>query len=297
MITKAIIPVAGKGTRFLPITKAVSKEMLPVVDIPVLLLILKECADSGIKEVMLVTRKGKGDIKKFFTRDEKLNEELKKKGQFKLVEMLNEVLSKLKIRYKYQREDLIGTAGAIYVAKNFAQGEPFAVLYGDDINFTGEDRPALGQLIDCYNETGKMVLGCKWVDKEDINKYGAQIIEEKLGDKYYKVSGVIEKPKKGTEPSTLASLARYIMPANTFTYIEKQMEGERDTTKEICLTDTMDLIMKAEGGAIACVMNSVRYDTGDKFGYLTTVVEYALRDPALGKQFKEYLKNLDLNKF
>ena len=294
MITKAVIPVAGKGTRFLPITKAVSKEMLPIVDIPVLLLILKECADSGIKEVMLITRKGKDDIKKFFKQDDNLATYLKEKGQEKLISLLNEVLSKVKIKYRYQREDLIGTAGAIYVAKSFIKNQPFAVLYGDDINYTGENKPALKQLIDCFNINDKMVLGCKWVDKKDVCKYGSTIIKSKINEKSYLISGVIEKPKFGTEPSCLVSLARYIMPSCTFSYIEKQITEDRDKTKEICLTDTMDLIIKDKGDAVACVMDSVRYDTGDKFGYLTTVVEYALRDSELGERFKNYLKGLKL---
>ena len=294
MITKAVIPVAGNGTRFLPITKAISKEMLPIVDIPCLLLILKECADSGIKEVLLVTKPEKKDIKKFFSIDQALNEKLQKEGKGHLVELLNDVLSKIKITYRNQRADTIGSAGAVYVAKNWAKGEPFAVLYGDDINYTGANRPAIGQLIDCYNKYGKMVLGCKEVDASEVYKYGATVIDHKVGDNAYEISGVVEKPKPGTQPSNLVSLARYIMPKDTFSYIKRQLDADRDTTKEICLTDTMDMIMKDKGNAIACVMDSVRYDTGDKFGYLTAVVDYALRDKNLGNKFKDYLKSLNL---
>ena len=294
-ITKAIIPVAGKGTRFMPGTKGVSKEVFPVVDTPVLLYVLKECADSGITEVLLITRKDKGDIKKFLTPDQKLYEELKRKGREGDLKLYNDVLSKLKITYKYQRKDLIGTAGAIYVGKKWAKNQPFAVLYGDDLNYTQEGaRPAIGQLIDAFNKTGKMILGCKEVETKEVCKYGACKIKEKIDENNYLVSGVVEKPKTGTEPSNLVSLARYIMPANTFKVIETQIPLRKNNAEEVCLTDTMDIIMKQEGDAVACIMNSVRYDTGDKLGFLKTTVEYALRDKKLGEEFKAYLKTLKL---
>ena len=295
-ITKAIIPVAGKGTRFMPGTKGISKEVFPVVDTPVLLYILKECADSGITDVLLITRKDKADIKKFLTPDKKLYEELKRKGREGDLKLYNDVISKLKITYKYQRKDLIGTAGAVYVGKKWANNQPFAVLYGDDLNYTPEGtRPAIGQLIDAFNKTGKMVLGCKEVLQKEVFKYGACSIKEKIDESTCLIDGVIEKPKSGTEPSNLVSLARYIMPSNTFKVIETQIPLRKNNAEEICLTDTMDIIIKQEGGAIACVMNSVRYDTGDKLGFLKTTVEYALRDKKLGTEFKEYLKSLKLD--
>ena len=297
MIKKAIIPVAGKGTRFLPMTNGISKEMLPLVDLPVLYYVLKECADSGITEIMLITRESKADIKKFFTIDCEEYKKLEKSGKAKLLYDVKALLEKVKIFYLNQRDDLTGTAGAIYVAKDWANGEPFAVLYGDDINYCPDgELPAIGQLAKVFEQTNKMVLGCKLVEPKDVDKYGMCKTAAKINDTAYEVAGVVEKPAKGTEPSLLASLARYIMPANTFRYIEKQIEYQttHDLHGEISLTDTMDMIINEEGLQVACIMNSVRYDTGDKLGYFKAFVDYTLRDSRYGKEFKDYIKSLDL---
>lgn len=298
MIKKAIIPVAGKGTRFLPMTNGISKEMLPLVDMPVLYYVLKECADSGITDIMLITRQSKADIQKFFTIDSDEYMSLEKSGKAKLLDELKNLLSKVNISYLNQRDDLTGTAGAIYVAKEWANNEPFAVLFGDDINYTADGKlPAIGQLAKVYEEIGKMVLGCKIVSKDEVDKYGMCRTGKKLNDTCYEVSGVVEKPKKGTEPSQLASLARYIMPKNTFEYIEKQiaMQNATNSHDEVCLTDTMDMIIAKEGQQIACVMDSIRYDTGDKLGYFKAFVDYTLRDARYKEEFGEYIKNLQID--
>lgn len=292
-IKKAIIPVAGLGTRFLPATKSVAKEMFPIVDIPALLLILEECLDSGIDDVYIIIRKGKENIIDFLKTDDKLEEKLRESGKINLLERLNRVIKNMKFTFAYQRDDLIGSAGACYLAKDWANGEPFAVLFPDDLNYTEKGkRPAIGQLIDAYDKTGAMIIGCKEVIGKAIASYGACKIDKKLSDSLYKVSGIVEKPKYGTEPSNIAGLARYIMPANTFKYIERQIE-ESDKGKEIGLTDTMDLIIR-DFPAYALIMDSVRYDTGDKLGFLQATVEYGLRDEKLGKQFRDYLKSLKL---
>ena len=292
-IKKAVIPVAGLGSRFLPMTLSISKEMFPIVDVPVLLLILKECADSGIKEVLLITRKNKGDIKKFFTQPLSFIKELEAKGKAQELELYKSILEKLKISFRYQRDDLTGSAGAIYVAKRWCAGEPFAVLFGDDINYVEEgERPAIGQLIDSFNQYGKLVLGCKEVTKEEIVSYGSMVLKNKVKDNLYEATGVIEKPKAGTEPSLIASLARYVLPGNAFSYIERHLTNNRDITKEVCLTrDCMDEILQEEGG-YAQIMDSVRFDTGNKLGYAKCFSFYALRDPKFGQEFKEYLKTI-----
>lgn len=291
MIKKAIIPVAGKGTRFLPITNGISKEMLPLVDLPVLYYILKECADSGITDIMLITKEHKNDIKKFFSIDKEEYALLEKSGKAKLLDELAMLLDKVNISYSNQRDDLIGTAGAIYVAKEWVNNEAFAVLYGDDVNYTEENkRPAIGQLCDVYDKTQKMVLGCQFVEESEADKYGMVSLVKRLDDKSYEISGVVEKPKRGTEPSLLASLARYVMPANTFSYIEKQIQDSSNKDKEICLTDTIDMIIKAEGNQIACIMDSVRYDTGDKLGYFKAFVDHTLRHKKYGEDFKKFIK-------
>ena len=291
MIRKAIIPVAGKGTRFLPMTNGISKEMLPLVDLPVLYYILKECADSGITEIMLITKDHKKDINKFFSIDKEEYVLLEEPGKAKLRDDVATLLNKVKISYLNQRDDLSGTAGAIYVAKQWANNEPFAVLFGDDVNYTEEGkRPAIGQLCDVFEKTNKMVLGCQWVEASETDKYGMVSLVKRLNDESYSISGVVEKPKRGTEPSLLASLARYIMPANTFEYIEEQINDPSSTGKEVCLTDTIDMIIKAEGNQIACIMDSIRYDTGDKLGYFKAFVDYTLRHKKYGEDFKNFIK-------
>jgi len=292
-IKKAVIPVAGLGSRFLPITLGVSKEMLPVIDAPVLLLILKECADSGITDVLLITRKGKGDIKKFFTQPASVIEGFEKNGKAKELELYKSVMSRLKISFRFQRNDLTGSGGAVYVAKKWCNGEPFAVLFGDDINYVEEGEvPAIGQLINVYEKHHKLVLGCKKVEKSEISAYGSMILGEEVEEGLYQSSGVVEKPKPGTEPSLIASLARYVLPGNAFSYIERHLSCDRDITKEVCLTrDCMDEILREQGG-YAKIMESIRFDTGNKLGYLKCITHYALLDNTFGEDYKNFLKTL-----
>ena len=298
-ITKAIIPIAGKGTRFLPATKGVAKELFPVVDKPVLLLILEECLNSGIKEVLLViTKEKEQDIRQLLSHDSDLEKSLIASGKFGLLKDLNHVIDGLKISYAYQRDDLIGTGGAIYMGKEFANGEDYALLFGDDINYTESGkRPVIGQLIDVYNKYGKMVLGCKQVEYAEVCKYGAVKIKEKLDDRTFLINGVVEKPKTGTQPSNIVSLARYIMPYESFEHLERAMAENPEflkNRKELCITShAMDSIMHYED-AYAYLMDSIRYDTGDKLGYLIATVEHGLRHGQVGNQFREYLKNLKL---
>lgn len=292
-ITKAVIPVGGLGSRFLPATKSIAKEMFPIVDTPVLLLILEECLNSGINEVFLILREGKEYIMDFFKHDKVFEEKMINSGKGPLLEKLNKIIDNMTISFGYQNPNCIGSAGACYVAKDWVNNESFAVLFADDINYTPENqRPAIGQLIDAYDKTGAMIIGCKEVLDESISAYGACKLEEKLSDSLYKISGIVEKPKYGTQPSNIAGLARYIMPGNTFDYVEKQIKVT-PCGKEINLTDTMDLIMK-DSPAYAVIMDSIRYDTGDKLGFLIATVEYGLRDEKLGANFRKYLKNLKL---
>lgn len=290
-VKKIVIPVAGLGSRFLPATKTIAKEMFPIVDTPALLLILEECLDSGITEVFFVLRKGKEYIKDFFSHDKEFEEKMIKSNRAHMLDRLNRIIDNMTFTYDYQKPEYNGTAGACYIAKDWANGEPFAVLYSDDLNYTPKGaRPVIGQLIDAYNETGAMIIGCKEILGKEISAYGACKLEKKINDKLYKISGIVEKPKFGTEPSKIAGLARYIMPADTFKYIEEQIKVT-PAGKEMNLTDTMDLIMKDQP-AYALIMDSVRYDTGDKLGFLIATVEYGLRDENLGEDFKNYLKNL-----
>ena len=202
-------------------------------------------------------------------------------------------MKKLKITFRYQRQDLIGTGGAIYVAKKWCNGEPFAVLYGDDINYTEEgERPVIGQLIDTYNKYQKLVMGCKEVAKDEIAMYGSCKLDGELSPGVYKSHGVIEKPAPGTEPSLVASLARYILPGDAFRYLERKINCERDITKEVNLTDDCLEVVLREQGGFAQIMKSERFDTGSKLGYLKCIAYYGVHDKRFGKEFKDYLKTL-----
>lgn len=289
-VTKAIIPVAGKGTRFLPATKSVAKEMFPIVDIPALLLVLEECVYSGIKEVFIVLNKEKENIRNFLKRDPQTEKTLKEAGKLQLLDRLNFVIENLSFEFGYQDPKYYGSAIAVLPAKDWANNQPFAVLYPDDLNYTEKGKtPAIGQLIKAYEKYQGMIIGCKEIDSNEIYKYSACKIVKKEEDNVYRINGIVEKPKTGEEPSCISGLARYIMPENTFKYIEKQIS---DYFKgEIGLTDTMAMICQ-DSPSYAIIMDSIRYDTGDKYGYVTAVVEYALRNESFGEEFKQYLKNL-----
>jgi len=289
-ITKAIIPVAGKGTRFLPASKGMAKEMFPVVNIPVLMIILEECMYSGIKEVCLVVSKEKEYLKSFFVKDKKLEENLAKSNKLHYLERLNTLIENMKITVLTQGKH-IGSAGSFYVAKKWANNQPFAVLFGDDLNYTPDKKtPVIGQLMKAYEKHPGLIIGCKEIDKKEIYKYSACVIEKQINKSLYKINGIVEKPKPGTEPSLISGLARYIVPANTFEYIENQFKTT-PLDKEIGLTDLMNL-MCHDIPSYALIMDSIRYDTGDVLGYVEAIVEYGLRDKEIGKDFKAYLKNL-----
>ena len=289
-ITKAIIPIAGKGTRFLPATKGVAKEMFPIVDIPALMLVVEECLDAGITDVCIVLSKEKANIKKFFKKDLYLEKVLKESNKLDLLDRLNRVLDNIKVSFVYQGKRT-GSAGALLSAKKWVKKQPFAVLYGDELNYTTKTS-AIGQLVKAYEKKPGLIVGCQEVPQNEVFKYGSYKTNQKLNKSTYSISGLVEKPKPGEEPSCIVGLGRYIMPQNTFSYMKKQCK-QTPLNQEMKLTDTMDLIMK-DTPAYAVIMDSIRYDTGDKLGYLKAVVEYGLRDKNLGKDFKKYLKDLKL---
>lgn len=291
MVTKAVIPVAGRGTRFLPATKGLAKEMFPVVDKPCLMLVLEECLFSGINDITIVLSKDKEYIKDFLSEDKALNAWLEKKNALYMLDDFKKVIDNITFHFTYQDDRFIGSGGAIYSARKYVENEPFAVLYPDDLNYTEKGKiPAIGQLIEAFEKTGKMIIGCKEISPDVIYKYSACKITRKVNDSLYEINDIVEKPKKGTEPSLISGLARYVMPANTFEYLEKQIKTSTQGV-EIGLTDTMSMILK-DDTAYAVLMDSIRYDTGDKYGYLTAVIDYALRDEKLGKDIYNYIKNI-----
>ena len=283
-IRKAVIPAAGFGTRFLPATKAQPKEMLPIVDTPAIQYIVKEALDSGIEEILIITGRSKRAIEDHFDSSVELEELLQKQGKNKQLAMVKD-LADIKIHFIRQKSPR-GLGDAVLCAKAFIGDEPFAVLLGDDIVYNPE-KPCLQQLMDCYEQHPGIILGAQFVPNEKVSSYGI-VSGEPLADNLYRVHGLVEKPSVDKAPSNLAVLGRYILTPDIFDILENTKPG---VGNEVQLTDTL---AASKTDTYALAYEGVRYDTGDKLGYLKATVEYALRNEELGAAFKEYLKGLKL---
>ena len=285
-VRKAVIPAAGLGTRFLPETKAMPKEMLPLVDKPTIQYIVEEILDSGIEEILIISGHAKRAIEDHFDSSPELEQHLLKQGKLEQLKQIRKI-SDVKIHYTrqaYQR----GLGDAILCAKDFIDGEPFGVILGDDVVYTGTEEPALKQLMDQYDKTGGTVIGCQVVAPEKVSAYG--IIDGKpTGDgNLLQVQDMVEKPKLSEAPSRFAALGRYVITPEVFEILEETRPGKGG---EIQLTDALR-VMAHQGNVYAYNFQGKRYDTGDKLGYLKAVVEFALRRDDLGPAFREYLKKL-----
>ena len=285
-VRKAVIPAAGFGTRFLPETKAMPKEMLPLVDKPTIQYIVEEILDSGIEEILIISGHAKRAIEDHFDSSPELEQHLLKQGKLEQLKQIRKI-SDGKIHYTrqaYQR----GLGDAILCAKDFIDGEPFGVILGDDVVYTGTEEPALKQLMDQYDKTGGTVIGCQVVAPEKVSAYG--IIDGKpTGDEnLLQVKDMVEKPKLSEAPSRFAALGRYVITPEVFEILEETRPGKGG---EIQLTDALR-VMAHQGNVYAYNFQGKRYDTGDKLGYLKAVVEFALRRDDLGPAFREYLREL-----
>ena len=283
-IRKAVIPAAGFGTRFLPATKAQPKEMLPIVDTPAIQYIVKEALDSGIEEILIITGRSKRAIEDHFDSSVELEELLQKQGKNKQLAMVKD-LADIKIHFIRQKSPR-GLGDAVLCAKAFIGDEPFAVLLGDDIVYNPE-KPCLQQLMDCYEQHPGIILGAQFVPNEKVSSYGI-VSGEPLADNLYRVHGLVEKPSVDKAPSNLAVLGRYILTPDIFDILENTKPG---VGNEVQLTDAL---AASKTDTYALAYEGVRYDTGDKLGYLKATVEYALRNEELGAAFNEYLKGLKL---
>lgn len=283
-IRKAVIPAAGFGTRFLPATKAQPKEMLPIVDTPAIQYIVKEALDSGIEEILIITGRSKRAIEDHFDSSVELEELLQKQGKNKQLAMVKD-LADIKIHFIRQKSPR-GLGDAVLCAKAFIGDEPFAVLLGDDIVYNPE-KPCLQQLMDCYEQHPGIILGAQFVPNEKVSSYGI-VSGEPLADNLYRVHGLVEKPSVDKATSNLAVLGRYILTPDIFDILENTKPG---VGNEVQLTDAL---AASKTDTYALAYEGVRYDTGDKLGYLKATVEYALRNEELGAAFKEYLKGLKL---
>ena len=282
-VRKAVIPAAGLGTRVLPATKVMPKEMLPIVDKPAIQYIVEEAAASGIEDILIITNRGKGLLEDHFDRAPELERRLA--ADPNKAAILDEVvhISKLANIFYVRQKETKGLGHAIGCAREFVGDEPFAVLYGDDV-ILGED-PACGQLIRAYEQFGNGVVGVKEVAREAISKYSSLKVEH-LQDNYFRCTDMIEKPKPGEELSLYSILGRCILPPEIFDILDKTPPGAGG---EIQLTDAMRTLARRDG-MTAVDFTGTRYDMGNKLGIMQASV--ALNHPEIGKEFRAYLKEL-----
>ena len=284
-LTKAVIPAAGLGTRFLPATKACPKEMLPIVDKPTIQYIIEEALASGIKDILIITGHNKRSIEDHFDYNPELELNLREHGKDELLAMVQEI-GDINLHYIRQKEPK-GLGHAILCAKSFVGNEPFAVLLGDDVVYN-EEKPCLQQLIDVYDATGASVLGCQTVPWEKVSAYGIVASEATNDERIFKVRDMVEKPKVEEAPSRLAVLGRYVITPEIFAILEQTAPGRGD---EIQLTDALKVLAQ-EQDMYAYDFVGRRYDVGDKQGYLEATVEYALRRPDMREKFLRYLEQI-----
>ena len=288
-IKRAVIPAAGYGTRFLPATKSMPKEMLPIVDKPTIQYIVEEALASGIEDILIISGHAKRAIEDYFDSAPALEQVLERDGKTELLRLVRESAD-IRVHYIRQRH-LNGLGDAIMCARSFMAGEPFAVLLGDDVVHNPE-RPALRQLMDVYERYGGSVLGCQRVAPEQVSSYGI-VAGEAVPDEpeLLRVADMVEKPRLEEAPSNLAVLGRYIITPRVFDILEDVKPGKGG---EIQLTDALKVLAKEEA-VYAYNFTGRRYDLGNKLGFLQAQVEYALRHDDVKEGFKEYLKSLQLD--
>ena len=283
-IRKAIIPAAGLGTRFLPATKASPKEMLPVVDKPVIQYVMEEAVAAGIESVLIVTGRGKDAIENHFDVSYELERFLEEKGKTEELAVVREIAAMVEVSYIRQKEAL-GLGHAVLCGKTWAGNDPFAVFLGDDIVVS--ERPCIRQMMDVFEERHASVLGVMEVPREQTGKYGI-VAGERESDRLIRVTEMVEKPAPSEAPSTTAVVGRYILTPAIFEALGRTGRGAGG---EIQLTDAIRLLMEREP-VYALTFEGRRYDTGDRLGFLEASVEIALSRPDLKGPFAAYLKRL-----
>jgi len=283
-IKKAIVPVAGLGTRFLPATKVIPKEMLTIVDRPTIQYIVEEVVASGINEVILVTASGKSAIENHFDYSFELETFLAQKGKLDLLREVRHISQLIDIVSVRQKEPL-GLGHAVMVTENVVGDEPFMVVLGDDL--VDSDVPCTAQMLKVFHEFQESIVAVQRVPYEETHRYG--IVEgEEVRPGVFKVKRLIEKPAPGATRSNLAIIGRYVLRPEIYEHLKRTLPG---VGGEIQLTDALDSLRK-ERGLYAYVFEGKRFDAGDKFGYLQATVNFALGHPELGVRFESYLKEV-----
>jgi UTP--glucose-1-phosphate uridylyltransferase len=283
-VKKAIIPAAGLGTRFLPATKAMPKEMLPIVDKPTIQYIIEEAIESGIEDIIIVTGKGKRAIEDHFDHSFELEQNLFDKGKFDLLDEVQKASKMVDIHYIRQKEPK-GLGHAIWCARKFIGNEPFAVLLGDDI--VTAEKPCLKQMMEQYERYNASILGVQTVPNHEVSRYG--IVDGScIGERFYSVNSLVEKPKQEEAPSNLAIMGRYILNPRIFEILSNQKPGAGG---EIQLTDAIAVLNEHEA-VYAYDFDGTRYDVGEKFGFIQTTIEFALQREDLRGQLLDYLSSV-----
>jgi UTP--glucose-1-phosphate uridylyltransferase len=285
-IRKAVFPAAGLGTRFLPATKASPKEMLPLVDKPLIQYAVEEAAASGIESILIITGREKSSIENHFDISFELEQMLREKGKEDLFAQVRAISDIVNISYTRQKQAL-GLGHAIYQAKDFVGNEPFAVLLADDV--VDAEKPALKQMIEVYEKYESPVIATMQVEGEAISRFGV-IDADEVDPGVYKIKDMVEKPAFANAPSDLAIIGRYIFTPDIFDAIE---ETEPGAGEEIQITDAMRRLLKTRP-FYAVKLKGTRHDAGDKLGFLIATVEFALKREDLGEDFRSYLKSLKL---
>ena len=286
-VRKAIIPAAGLGTRFLPATKAMAKEMLPIVDKPTIQFIVEEALASGIEDILIITGKGKRPIEDHFDSNIELETNLIEKEKHDLLKLVEETTN-INLHFIRQSHPK-GLGHAVLQAKAFVGGEPFVVMLGDDL--MSDDIPLTKQLMDSYEKTSASTIAVMKVPHEDTDKYGIINPDKKIDDTLYNVQGFVEKPKVDEAPSDLAIIGRYLLTPEIFDILATQTPGAGG---EIQLTDAIDCLNQTQR-VFAHEFKGTRYDVGDKFGFVKTSIEYGLTHPQIKDDLRSYIIELGKN--
>lgn len=282
-VKKAVIPVAGFGTRFLPATKSMPKEMLPIIDKPVIHYAVEEAVKSGITEIIFITGRGKRAIEDYFDHSYELEHNLKKSHKTELLRQIKDISDMADIVYIRQKQAL-GLGHAVLRAKDIVGDEPFAVMLPDDL--IQNEKPCIRQLIEVYKNTGKSVVAAKKTDWDKVSSYG--IIDTNSKEKEFEIHGVVEKPARENAPSNLYIVGRYVFDPKIFKYLENTKPGKGG---EIQLTDAIEQLVKNEG-VRGLKFEGEHHDAGEKLGFLKATVSYALKHEKLNGEFNRYLKEV-----
>jgi UTP--glucose-1-phosphate uridylyltransferase len=288
-IKKAIIPIAGKGTRFLPATKEIAKEIIPIINVPMIHYIVQEAVEAGIEQIIFVTSSGKFSVEDYFDRNLELEAYLERNNKIKELELIRKIGSMVEITAVRQKEQL-GLGHAVLMAKNMVEGEPFAVLLGDDIVVS--PKPAIKQLMEVsLQNEGATVIGVMEVPKEDTAKYGI-VKGEVIDNRTLRMTGMVEKPKPEEAPTNLATPGRYILTPEIFEILEKIPRGAGN---EYQLTDAINILCQRKS-VYAYKFEGERFDTGNIHGYLDATIDFALKDPDIREKFIKSLQHR-MNKY